>query len=176
VSLSHPPGQIYRAGPPVDPPGTYLGRPLASWGRRLAAYMLDELIATGPWLAALLVCWVVATLAGGVEDLSDGAATVMFVVLAATYLVIWPIWIYNFWIRQGRTGRSWAKGWLGLRVVSVQDGQPPGVKRGIVRDLCHTFIDAIAYVGFLWPLWDARRQTFADMIVQTVVVSERAPR
>jgi uncharacterized RDD family membrane protein YckC len=138
--------------------------------------MLDELIATGSFLAALIVFMVVSTLEGGVENVSDGTGTVMTIVLAATYLFIWPIWIYNFWIRQGRTGRSWAKGWLGLRVVSAQDGQPPGVKRGIVHDLCHTFIDAIAYAGFLWPLWDARRQTFADMIVQTVVVSERPPR
>ena len=30
-------GQVDGAGPPADPPGTYRGRPLASWGRRLAA-------------------------------------------------------------------------------------------------------------------------------------------
>jgi uncharacterized RDD family membrane protein YckC len=182
VSVSHPPGrlppgQFPGIGPPADQPGTYMGRPLASWRRRLAAFLLDELIAIGPWLAALLALLVYDTLLGGdVETLSDGAAIVLVIGLGGTYLLIWPVWIYNFWIRQGRTGRSWAKSWLGLRVVSVQDGQPPGVKRGIARDLCHIFIDAIAYVGFLWPLWDARRQTFADMIVQTMVISERPPR
>ena len=48
-----------------------------------------------------------------------------------------------------------------------------GPQRAIGRDLCHTFIDGFGYIGFLWPLWDQRRQTFADMIVRTLVVSER---
>jgi hypothetical protein len=39
-----------------------------------------------------------------------------------------------------------------------------------VRDICH-FVDAITcLVGFLFPLWDAQRQTLADKIVRTVVV------
>ncbi len=31
-------------------------------------------------------------------------------------------------------------------------------------------VDGLFYVGYLWPLWDAERQTFADKIIQTVVV------
>jgi uncharacterized RDD family membrane protein YckC len=43
-----------------------------------------------------------------------------------------------------------------------------------VRDLCH-FVDAIiCYVGFLFPLWDDKRQTLADKIVSTVVVKNDA--
>lgn len=38
-----------------------------------------------------------------------------------------------------------------------------------LRDLLHT-VDGFFYVGYLWPLWDAERQTFADKIVQTVAV------
>ena len=39
-----------------------------------------------------------------------------------------------------------------------------------MRCLAH-FVDSIAcYVGWLWPLWDAKKQTFADKIMGTVVV------
>ncbi|MDQ1539752.1 MAG: hypothetical protein QOH29_478, partial [Actinomycetota bacterium] len=27
------------------------------------------------------------------------------------------------------------------------------------------------YLGYLWPLWDSKRQTFADKILKTVVVN-----
>jgi uncharacterized RDD family membrane protein YckC len=31
-------------------------------------------------------------------------------------------------------------------------------------------LDGFCYVGYLWPLWDDKRQTFADKILGTVVV------
>jgi uncharacterized RDD family membrane protein YckC len=35
-------------------------------------------------------------------------------------------------------------------------------------------VDAfICYIGFLWPLWDTKRQTLADKIMQTVVIPSR---
>ncbi len=40
-----------------------------------------------------------------------------------------------------------------------------------MRDLAH-FLDGItANIGYLFPLWTAKRQTFADMAVKTVVVT-----
>ena len=29
-------------------------------------------------------------------------------------------------------------------------------------------------IGFLWPIWDSKRQTFADKIMNTVVVMKRS--
>ena len=40
----------------------------------------------------------------------------------------------------------------------------------MARLLVHIFLDSFFYVGFLWPLWDPQRQTFADKIVGTVCV------
>jgi RDD family len=42
-----------------------------------------------------------------------------------------------------------------------------------VRDLAHIIDSIICYIGWLFPLWDARRQTIADKIMSTVVVAER---
>ena len=41
-----------------------------------------------------------------------------------------------------------------------------------VRQLCH-YIDGILYLGYLWPLWDYKRQTFSDKIMTTLVIKER---
>jgi hypothetical protein len=41
-----------------------------------------------------------------------------------------------------------------------------------VRDLAHIVDSLACYLGWLWPLWDAKRQTFADKLVKTVVTAE----
>jgi len=62
------------------------------------------------------------------------------------------------------------KKWAGTRVLREQDGQVIGGGMGIARYILH-ILDAIpCYLGFLWPLWDAKKQTFADKILKTVVV------
>ena len=31
------------------------------------------------------------------------------------------------------------------------------------------------YLGYLWPLWDSKRQTFADKIMSTYVIKATTP-
>ncbi|WP_142277868.1 RDD family protein, partial [Mycobacterium avium] len=44
----------------------------------------------------------------------------------------------------------------------------PGPWRLLLRDLAH-LLDTASIVGWLWPLWDSRRRTFADMLAGTEV-------
>ena len=61
-------------------------------------------------------------------------------------------------------------------LVGDETGEPLGPLNAFLRDLVHV-VDGFAYVGFLWPLWDERKQTFADKIIKSVVVSEpRTPK
>jgi uncharacterized RDD family membrane protein YckC len=148
----------------ADQPGFYMGRALANWPQRVGAYLIDYLIAAIP--AFLAVILFSGTDPG--ETPSAGAGFVAFLL----YLVSLGIWLYNRAIQQGRTGQSWGKQVLNLRLVRMADGQPMGGGMAFVRDLAH-ILDAIpCYIGFLFPLWDARRQTFADKIMSTVVLSE----
>ncbi len=77
---------------------------------------------------------------------------------------------YNRWYMGGTTGQSLGKKVLNLRLVSEDTGQPIGMLMAFVRDLCHIIDAVICYVGFLFPLWDAKRQTLADKIITTVVI------
>jgi len=84
------------------------------------------------------------------------------------WLAILAYWVWNYGYRQGTTGSSIGKSILKFKVVSETTGQPLGFGMSVVRQLAH-FVDAvICYVGFLWPLWDAKRQTLADKIMTTV--------
>lgn len=84
--------------------------------------------------------------------------------LALVALAIWQL------IREGRTGQTVGKQALGIRLVRESDGQPLGVGMAFVRRLAH-FLDSLAcYLGWLWPAWDAKRQTFADKVCGSIVI------
>ena len=58
------------------------------------------------------------------------------------------------------------------RLISERTGEPIGGGLAFARDICHILDSLACYIGWLFPLWDAKRQTFADKIVSTVVVPE----
>ncbi|HEX2375163.1 MAG TPA: RDD family protein [Actinomycetota bacterium] len=148
-----------------DQPGYYMGRTLANWPQRVGAYLIDYLIAAIPAFIAVLLFS--GTDPG--ETPSAGAGLVAFLL----YLVSLGIWLYNRAIMMGRTGQSWGKQVLNLRLVRMADGQPMGGGMCFLRDLLHILDALFCYIGFLWPIWDARRQClFSDKIVNTVVLSE----
>src|SRR6202011_2301282 len=65
------------------------------------------------------------------------------------------------------TGWSLGRGLFGIAVVR-RDGTPIGPWGLLLRDLAH-LLDTLSVVGWLWPLWDSRRRTYADMLVRTEV-------
>jgi uncharacterized RDD family membrane protein YckC len=80
--------------------------------------------------------------------------------------------VYNRWAVAGRTGQSLGKRVLGMALVSEQTHQPIGGINAFLRDLVH-ILDGFAFIGYLWPLWDQKRQTFADKLMRTIVVESR---
>jgi uncharacterized RDD family membrane protein YckC len=92
-----------------------------------------------------------------------GMAVYWLAVLVALAYVVW-----NYGYRQGTTGSSIGKSVMKFKVVSETTGEPIGFGMSVVRQLAH-FVDAIiCNIGYLFPLWDAKRQTLADKIMTTV--------
>jgi uncharacterized RDD family membrane protein YckC len=160
-----PPPAPAAGGYVADPPGYYMGRVLANWPQRVGAYLIDDLIAGIPAFLALIL------FSGSTADETASAGAVL--VSSLLYLLSLGIWIYNRAILAGRTGQSWGKQVLKLRLVRMADGQPMGGGMAFLRDLLHILDALLCYLGFLWPIWDARRQClFSDKIMNTVVLSE----
>ena len=55
------------------------------------------------------------------------------------------------------------------RLIGEETQAPIGALNAFLRDLVH-ILDWLTVVGYLWPLWDDKKQTFADKIMNTVVV------
>lgn len=92
-----------------------------------------------------------------------GVAAVVISSLVALVFVFW-----NLGYKQGTTGSSIGKSVMKFKVVGEATGQPLGFGMSIVRQFAHAIDAVICYVGFLFPLWDAKRQTIADKLVKSV--------
>jgi uncharacterized RDD family membrane protein YckC len=133
---------------------------LGNWGQRVVAYLIDSVI---PGVAA----FVVVIIGAGVANSSEALGGILIVL---GYVGALGFTIWNSFIRQGRTGQSIGKSVMNLYLVRESDGQFIGAGMAFLRQLAH-IIDAIpCYIGFLWPLWDQKRQTFADKICSTLVI------
>ena len=84
--------------------------------------------------------------------------------------------IWNRIFREARTGQSLGRQITGTRLVDLTTREPIGLGKVLLRGLCH-ILDNLPCIclplGFVWPLWDQRRQTFADKIVGSIVIRER---
>jgi uncharacterized RDD family membrane protein YckC len=102
------------------------------------------------------------------EFCAEGASTLGLVSFWVCLLLAFAYLIWNYGYRQGTTGSSIGKSIMKFKVVSEKTGQPIGFGLSIVRQLAHIVDSAICYIGYLFPLWDAKRQTLADKIMTTV--------
>ncbi|MEU4619946.1 RDD family protein [Actinoplanes sp. NPDC023801] len=133
----------------------------ASWGARFGAYLVDSLV-TIPFVIIALVLGMDTDPVTGVPTLN----AFYFIGILGAVVVSG----YNRWFLAGKTGQTWGRKALGIRLVSEATGQPIGAGNAFVRDLAHIVDSLACYVGWLFPLWDAKKQTFADKIMKTLVV------
>ena len=103
----------------------------------------------------------------GVYCTSNMTAFGMIVYILA-FAVAFAYWIWNWGYRQGTTGQSIGKSAMKFKVISEKTGQPIGFGLSIVRQIAHVVDSLVCYIGWLFPLWDAKRQTLADKIMSTI--------
>ncbi|GAA1907405.1 hypothetical protein GCM10009737_05300 [Nocardioides lentus] len=151
-------------------PGYGYGAPAAyaHWGKRVGAFLIDGLCVLGAYIPFYLVGGLII----GGSDGTGGAAALGSIVVLLGALAGLGVFIWNTCLKGGGTGWSIGKGVMGIRLLSEQTGQPIGGGMAFVRYLAHILDGLPCYVGYLWPLWDAKRQTFADKILSTIVVEQ----
>jgi uncharacterized RDD family membrane protein YckC len=136
------------------------GPPLASWGQRVGATLVDALIGTAIWVVGLIL--------GAILGTASDALGVFFLVVGYVASFVFQVWNQ---VRQGQTGQTIGKGVLNIRLVRLDGVNPPGVGLSIGRYFLHIVDSIPCLLGYLWPLWDDKRQTFTDKILNTVVVT-----
>lgn len=100
----------------------------------------------------------------------DTTTTIGFVLVYAATIAFF---VWNQCVRQGRTGYSYGNQIVGIKLVGDATGTVIGPGRSFVRQVAHILDTLPCYLGWFWPLWDRKCQTFADKAMDTVVIVQR---
>jgi uncharacterized RDD family membrane protein YckC len=170
------------------------GVPLASWGRRLGAWIIDGILLT--ILSYLLLQAFAADYFTSVENLLDAAsrqnqdeiqdlARDIAAQSLRVGLITWgavTVYCLAFWTTLAQTPGKMALG------ISVRRADRPGpldistaLRRRVLSalqivPLVSSLYFIVFLLDYLWPLWDDKRQALHDKVAATQVVLGKQPR
>jgi uncharacterized RDD family membrane protein YckC len=172
------PGNPY-AGPNRSRPTFGFGG-YAGWLTRVGAYVIDYLCGLVAAAPAIVGQVLYLSTARTTFDAQGRSVThfhhtdLSLALLGIGYLTGLAFTIWNVYFRQGRTGATVGKSVLAIRLVNAEL-QPIGAGWSFLRQILH-IVDALpCMLGFFWPIWDSRKQTFADKIMGTFVIQATTP-
>ena len=125
--------------------------PLAGWPLRV-----------GAWFLAVIPSLVLA----GINYAINSA---IFAVLVFIVNISYGLWLSY---EDGEKGQNWAKKIVGIKIIKEDSGQVIGGGAGIGRFFIH-IVDLLPCcfpLGYAWPIWDSKKQTFTDKIMKTLVI------
>jgi uncharacterized RDD family membrane protein YckC len=148
--------------PPEGPPGPFepvdeLGRPLAAWGQRLAAFVIDEVF--------VFVITELAKFALGLRHTFAGQ--MLALAMAIGYYAV---------LNGSELGQTFGKRAMYIQVRDVATGGPIDSQRAGLRYVVVGLFRIIPFFMLftlfdgLWALWDHNRQALHDKIAGTHVV------
>ncbi|MCU1646343.1 MAG: hypothetical protein JWN03_6618 [Nocardia sp.] len=158
--------------------------PYAHWGARVGAFLIDRLIFFVPVVILEILgvtlgidyadCSTYSSSSSSNYDYDSvcrgggfNAVGYICLFLALTVFIAGGLFLVYL---EGSSGQTPGKKALKIRVVREFDGQPLGFGLALGRTFLHVVDSMACYLGWLWPLWDEKRQTLCDKIVHTVVI------
>ena len=163
------------------------GRPLADFGTRLLAYLIDTALlgAVALVLFTPVFIWLFASILPDTTASSDpfaptepdlGALFLKFALVEVGLLLLLLVGYYVYYVEMMfRTGQTVGKKLIKVRVVPAEPGatltRGMAAKRYLVEFVGGFVIPFFSYLDGFWQLWDKPfQQTLHDKVAGTVVV------
>ena len=124
----------------------------AGFGIRLIAYLIDSVII---FLISLLI-GIMASSGRSVLDTGESFVYILFI-----------LYTIGMWVFAG--GATIGKKIMGIKIVTVS-GSSIGLGRAILRLVGYFFSGLFFGLGYLWIIWDEKKQGFHDKITGTIVI------
>ena|SRR3989344_2005139 len=124
----------------------------AGFGVRLLAYLIDA-VTIG--ILNFIVFFVLSS------------AKLEVLATAVPVLIGWSYLVYMI----GSRGQTLGKMALNLKVIKLETGKNPDYVSAFIREVVGRLISGIVLaLGYLWMIWDPKKQGWHDKIAGTVVV------
>jgi uncharacterized RDD family membrane protein YckC len=89
----------------------------------------------------------------------------IFIMLGIGFILAIGMW----YVSMRRFGNTWGRGWAGIRIIEL-DGNIPSLWKLALREFLKLIsLCTLLIIGFLWIIWDKRKQGWHDKIVGTYV-------
>ncbi len=142
----------------------------APYGRRAGALLIDALLVFIP-----------PFIIGGIGIaflFSDMARPVGIVLIVTALFWIPVISIWNYVIRQGKTGQTFGKARMDIKLVKETTGQPIGGGYAFLRWLLAQLLGSITggiftIIDLIFPAFDEKKQRVLDKMLGTVVIDTK---
>jgi uncharacterized RDD family membrane protein YckC len=147
---------------PNVPPSVILETKYAGFGIRFLAFLIDYIFTALILVLPLVIYFLTDPYAREVAEKQNGGSL-------GTQIAIILLWIY-FVIRIARHGQTPGKKIMKVKVIRLKDGQVPGFLRAIIRESVGKWLSNFFLLGYLWVIWDKKKQGWHDKIAGTVVI------
>jgi uncharacterized RDD family membrane protein YckC len=187
-----PPPGMYPPAPGYPPPGYPMvprpamapnGQPLAGFGDRFVARLLDGLILGAVALVLLIPLFIVVfTQASSLQVDDQGTPpafgsfvlTILAIEAAALVLILAATYVYEVEMMY-RGGQTVGKRVMKIKIIPLQPGAPltrgAATRRWLVGQVAASFVPFFNWLDGLWQLWDKPfQQCLHDKAAGTVVV------
>lgn len=164
-SLNHPQIQAHISSkkPGTDIPVSRIE--YASWGARLGGYLLDGIFFSFfliPLYAVYFFLIEAAQETGEVSMIVIGLIIILIGIIIAIH--------FYFAVQVNRTGQTWGKKILNIKVLDSSSYKYPSQAQSWGRYLAYNISGLILFVGFFMPFWTKKKQALHDMMAGTIVV------
>lgn len=185
------PAQAYYGPPPV--PVAPTGQPLAGFGARLGAYLIDAVVFTVltmivlipagigivAWVQSQASQWQTDPVTGELVNSPDPSTFLgpIFLIYFLIFVVMIGFsYVYYVELFPSRRGVTLGKRALGLTIIRLDNPSAPitrgvAAKRWLMQYVVGIFVPFFSWVDGLWQLWDKPlQQCLHDKVAETVVV------
>jgi uncharacterized RDD family membrane protein YckC len=173
--------------PAMQVPRAPNGMPLANFGDRLLAFLIDAAVFVGVALVLAIptVIGMILVIAGATASASasvdaEPSAGLLFglpLLIELVYILLIAVAQYVYHVEMfGHTGVTWGKRAMKLQIIRTDNPSAPlnrGVlaKRWAVQNLAGIVVPFFSWIDGLWQLWDKPyQQCLHDKAAATIVV------
>ena len=132
---------------------------------RLGASIVDSIIVS---IVSGIITFVLGMVIGIATGGSDAAVSVAQGLASIIQFAIFAAY-YIYFI--GSKGQTLGKMLLKIKVVNSETNAVPGYASAFLREVVGKILSSLVLgLGYLWMLWDPKKQTWHDKIAKTIVI------